>query len=586
MSLFSELKRRNVFRTGVAYLIVAWLLMQVTDLAAPRLFLPDWVPTFVIFILSLGFPVALLLAWAFEVTPEGIKKTEDVPLEKSIRRMTGQKLNYVFIALLSIAVVVLLTERIKGGGSSASIQVASDGRIPIAVLPFDNLSDDPDQEHFVDGLTEELLNSLAAIDEFRVISRTSSFTYKGKDVPISQIASELGVSHVLEGSVRRIGDRIRVTAQLIDTNTDSHIWFENFDRELTVDNLLDIQEIVSRTVADRLQVQLAPDEHLSTAPANLEALDLYHDGTYYVRRMQLGDYSADDDRTVFEASVEALEASIEADPNWAPSHATLGMAYHFNMHLDDQAEKLRKSREHIERSLEIDPTFGQAHNSLGYINTVEGNTEAAMASYDLARRYYDRYHWGLAILLFTLGRYDEAVEEYLEARRLDPLSTPVHMQLMIAQRCAGQYRSMLDEALTMLRLEPDSYFPKAMLAQAYIEIGDTENALRYAEELAASERSDLRMAFIFARAGQFERARAALDSDEATSRWLRAAPAAVVLGETDRALDILETAFQRTEPEIGGYAQQFGHIRCVPALMSLAGNPRFDALMEKLDLPE
>ncbi len=267
-------------------------------------------------------------------------------------------------------------------------------------------------------------------------------------------------------------------------------------------------------------------------------------------------------------------------PHWGWPIISIGI------YLGDEREQLRKSRQHVERAIELDPTYGRAHNSLGFINTVEGDFAAAMQSYDLARLYYDKYHWGYAILLFALGRYDEAVVHYAEAAGLDPLSTAVREQLMISRQCAGQYRRLVDEAQEQLQLEPDSIFARVMLADAYIELGDTENALRYAEEVAASERNDLSMAYVFAKAGQTDRARAALDAGDVVNEWLRAASAAAALGDAHLATDILESAIDRVGPEIGDFTWSFGHIRCVPTLMSLEGNPRFDALVARMDLPD
>jgi TolB-like protein len=582
VSLFTELKRRNVFRIGIAYLIVAWLLMQVAALAVPALRLPEWVTTFVVFILSLGLPVALLLAWAFEVTPAGIRKTKDVPLEKSIRNLTGQRLNYAVIALLVITVVVLLIERSRTGeGPDIAGDVTSD--ISIAVLPFENLSDDVSQEHFVDGLTEELLNSLAAIDNFRVISRTSSFSYKGKDTPVPVIANELDVSHVLEGSVRRAGERIRVTAQLIDTRTDSHVWFENFDRALTVDNVLEIQEVIANTVADRLQLKLRTTTDRVKRPASIAALDSYHDGMFHLRRFQLQNYN-EDDRSVYEAAVTAFEASIAEDPEWAPAYAGLGQIQHFGRFMGDHTEQLRKSRQNIMRALELDDTLGRAWASLGYINTIEGNYSAALDAYERARANGETNNWGYAILWNALGRYEDSVREFREARRRDPLARAIRAQLIDAMYCAGQYNDVVDEALDLARVEPDNNFARVFLADAYSAIGDYENAMMFAEQVAAASRAETRIAYALAKSGQAARARAAIEAAVTPGQfWWTRSRAAVVLGDDESAIEILEAAV--SEAESGGRAMlwNLGYMRCSPELLSLEGNPRYDALIEGLD---
>ena len=332
MSIFSELKRRNVFRIGVAYLIVAWLLMQVAALAVPALRLPDWVTTFVVFILSLGFPIALLLAWAFELTPDGFQKTKDVPLEQSIRRLTGQRLNYAVIVLLAIAVVVLLVDRSRLEPAESVAEPVDISINPsLAVLPFDNMSEDPEQEHFADGLTEELLNVLATLDDLRLVSRTSSFAFKGSSLALSEIAGQLGVAHILEGSVRRSGDNIRITAQLIEAGSDSHLWSQTYDEDLSVDNVFDIQEDVAEAVSRTLHASLRTADQAALSmqgPASIEAFDHYLEGMRYVRRLEIGEASVSEIDEYY-AAVEAFETSIELDPNWAPSHAGLGRSPSF-----------------------------------------------------------------------------------------------------------------------------------------------------------------------------------------------------------------------------------------------------------------
>ena len=223
MSLFSELKRRNVFRVGIAYLIVAWLTLQVTDIVVPILELPDVFDRGVLLLLAIGFPFALIFAWAFEMTPEGVKKEKDVDRAVSITQHTGRKLDFIIIGVLTVAVAIFALDKFVWTESVAPKT--------IAVLPFVNMSDDSEQEYFSDGLSEELLNLLAQIPELRVTSRTSAFSFKGKDATIAEVGRTLDVEHVLEGSVRRSGDTIRITAQLINVSTDTHVWSDSWDRD-------------------------------------------------------------------------------------------------------------------------------------------------------------------------------------------------------------------------------------------------------------------------------------------------------------------------------------------------------------------
>lgn len=581
MSMMAELRRRNIIKIAVAYLIVAWLLMQVAALAVPALFLPDWVTTFVVFILMLGFPVALLLAWAYEVTPDGIRKTTDVPLDKSVRSQTGQRINFIVIALLVLGIVFLLFERTGLSPTPEETDAAADDRISIAVLPFVNMSGDPEQEHFVDGLTEELLNSLAAIDELRVTSRTSSFSFKGQNLSLQEIAERLGVDHVLEGSVRRSGDRVRVTAQLIASDVDEHLWSEVYDRALTVDNIIDIQENVAMTVVAELEAQLRPeetDDFRVDRPANLEALDAYYDGRYIMRRFWNGELDVND-RAPFDQTVAAFERSIAADPNWAPAHHGLGSAHHLWRHFGGgQEDQFAIARQHIAEALLLDSDYAPAYSSLAYMAAMEGDSDAAFEAYERTASLGMESNTGLAILNFSLARYEESVAFHKKAVSADPVSMIGKGQLMFALLCAGMNRELADFAEDFLQVVPDDKFAKWSLAYAHARNGNAGKALTIANELATEDSSDLRVAMVLAIIGETDRARLAI-SGTTDLDWTARVPAAIVIGDTDLALDILE----QVEAEAPANLQ---NLRCSSEIRSLAGNPRFDALMERLDLPE
>jgi TolB-like protein len=586
MSLFAELKSRNVFKIGIAYLIVAWLLMQVAALAVPALLLPDWVTTLVVFLLLLGFPVALLLAWAYEVTPEGVKKTKNIPATKRASGLAHRKLDFLVIGLLSIAVIILVFENRRAGDDALTEVdtgnvVASSEPISIAVLPFANMSDDPNQEHFADGLTEELLNSLAAIDDLRVISRTSSFSFKGQNLPITEIASQLGVDHILEGSVRRAGDRVRVTAQLIETSSDSHLWSENYDRELTVDNILDIQEEVAVTVVQALHARLTPDEAGlldAHGPASLAALDLYHDGLFLLNQIQNRTLIEDDDAT-YEAAIDKFTDSIDLDPDWAPAHAALGRVYHYWISMGNEDERLRLSKAHIENAIRLDDEYGPAYVSLGFIHSVEENYEAAFDAYDRANALGSESPGGRAILLYNLARYDEAIELYKISVSANPMGRESKNQLAYTLSCAGRYDELIEPAKLLVDLGVADLELKVILAEAYAWTGDVEKGMALGESVAAEFGQDSPIAYVLALAGLEDRALPAVTSSDARSWWSQRASAAVHLADASLALDVLEQT-ERYAPDV------LWDIRCSPAIRSLAGNPRYDALIERLDLPE
>ena len=284
MSLISELKRRNVFRVAVAYAVIAWVLAQVADLAFDNFGAPDWVPKTFLFLLALGFPLAVFFAWAFELTPEGVRREVEVDPNKSVTPQTGRKLDYLIIAVLMVAVGFLLSDKFGSQESAEAEQevaaIIAEEDKSVAVLPFVAMSSGPDDEYFADGLTEEILNSLAQLPELLVTARTSAFSFKGQDVPIPEIASKLQVAHVVEGSVRRSGEQLRITAQLIRASDGFHLWSETYDRSAA--DSFGVQTEIAEKIAATLDVVLDEDTLASMRSSGLqnpEAFIAYQKGT-------------------------------------------------------------------------------------------------------------------------------------------------------------------------------------------------------------------------------------------------------------------------------------------------------------------
>ena len=587
-SFWGEMKRRNVVRVAVAYVIVGWLILQFADVLIPLLTLPEWVGRLNFLLLLVGFPLALFFAWAYELTPEGLKKEKDVDRTESIAHLTGRKLDFIIIGVLVVAVGFLLVDKIYlSEGDRAPDEIIATERQSIAVLPFVNMSEDPSQEHFADGLTEELLNTLAKLSDLRVISRTSSFVFKERNVPISEIAAALQVDHILEGSVRRAGNTIRITAQLIATSSDSHLWSNSYDRELNLDNILEIQEEIAVTVVDELNLRLLPQDSrmiVMNGPANLNALDFYHDGMFYLRKAEIGEA---DTETTFKPAVQSFEASIAADPNWAPPRAALGRVIHFFKEVGDMAENLRISKGHIMDAIRLDNAYGPAYGSLGYILSIQGDFDGSMRAYERARSLGTDSSWGKAILLGFVGRFDAAIDEYLQAVTHDPLSTHVRYQLMGAYACAGRYAEAIDAASTLLATEPDDENLRIILANTYLRSGNMAAGLQMADDVAKDIGTDLPFAATFAMVGRDERARAALNAPEMSEPGASfdAAIIAAALGQDDRALTRLE---QAVDFESARYraVQLLYRIQCSPEFRSLVGNARYEALLNRLGLPD
>ncbi len=283
-SLFSELRRRNVFRVGLAYVIVTWLLLQVVDVVPPMLVLPDWVGKLILLLLGIGFPVALIFAWAFELTPEGLKREKEVDRSQSITPRTGRKLDFFIIGVLAVAVVVLAVTHDWGAEQEVPVQPAPAGPSgkTIVVLPFVNISADPEQEYFVSGMHDALIAELARIADLSVISRTSANRFKDTDLTIPEIARKLNVGTVVEGSVFKSGDQVRIQAQLIDAVTDEHLWANTYDRNLR--DILTLHKEVTRDIANQIQATLTSDvEHHLAVKREVDQ----EDNIIYLQGMQL-----------------------------------------------------------------------------------------------------------------------------------------------------------------------------------------------------------------------------------------------------------------------------------------------------------
>jgi TolB-like protein/thioredoxin-like negative regulator of GroEL len=336
MSLYHELKRRNVFRVAIAYLALAWVLTEVAGTLFPAFGIPDWGFRFVVILFAFGFVLALIISWAYELTPEGLKREKDVVRDESITHVTAKRLDGITIGLIVVALAFIVADRLwlsprLAEQSAAPTEVVVDnaqtaGAEPtesqyrhksIAVLPFVDMSESQDQGWFADGLTEEILNTLVRTPDLMVSSRTSSFAYKGTQIPIPQIASELGVAHVLEGSVRRAGDRIRVTAQLIRAVDGFHVWSETFDR--SVEDVISIQEDLAINIAKALKTTMDPvalEKMLQAGTRSVEAFEHYLNGLALITRIwETSDYS------LYIDALDSFERAWEADPDFAAPHA-------------------------------------------------------------------------------------------------------------------------------------------------------------------------------------------------------------------------------------------------------------------------
>ncbi|HAH51382.1 MAG TPA: hypothetical protein DCL80_08970, partial [Balneola sp.] len=468
-----ELKRRNVFKVATAYAIAGWLIIQVVSTVSPQLEFPDWVGPFFTVLVLVGFPLSLIFAWAFELTPEGLKKSQEVDITESVTNRTGKKLNGIIITVLSMAVVFLLVERVFFAKASILENASFETKFEtasIAVLPFEDFSLDGDQEYFADGLSEELLNALAKVEELKVAGRTSSFKFKGQNENLSLIGQELKVDHILEGSVRKAGNRIRITAQLIKVEDGFHVWSENFDRELTIENIFDIQEEISRKVMEELKVRLLPqlEEDLKTNPTDdIEAYNAYLAATQLEVTDELDD---------LRKAVEKYKEAIRIDPSFSLAYARLAYVYgdlnwKGNLSLEDMKNLMR---ENIDRALLIDGNEGKAYEALGYYYLNIEDNQKALETYERAIELLpgdSEVLVGYHDVLHEFSRHDDAHKILEKAYQIDPLNPD------IAAHLGGHYVNLGEAERGMklfdkvLERYPDYKGVKLRKARAFAGIG-------------------------------------------------------------------------------------------------------------------
>jgi TolB-like protein len=422
MSFWKELSRRNVVKVGIAYAVAAWLIIHPVDIVFPILHLPEWSITLVTAILIILFPLVLIFSWAYEITPKGLKKTKEVPISKSITQLTGKRLNYIIMGLLVVAVAYLLFDKYylnRHATETEQVPATSDvekAKKIIAVLPFENLSSEKDQEYFVEGLSEEILNSLAQIPDLTVIARTSSFSFKGKNKTVQEIANVLGVENILEGSVRKAGKSLRITAQLVRGVDGSHIWSKAYDRELK--DIFAVQEDIATAVSNELKVTLGIGKSLKQLGGtdNVEAYELY--------LIAIG--SALDTLTRWNQSLKSIDAAIDLDPEFALAWAKKAF-FHSRLSVLGPANRSSAERDSGLRAalkaIEIEPNLADGYYQLGWMKTSRGEFIEAELAYrkaiELTTESFPEYS-PFPLHYFAVGNFVKANELLKEYRQINP----------------------------------------------------------------------------------------------------------------------------------------------------------------------
>lgn len=559
MGFFSELKRRHVIKVAIVYVITAVAVGEAAAVFFPALRLPPWTVTFVMSLLILGFPIALVVAWAFEITPDGVRPTPPNEMEEP-----------------EVTELTEVTEEPRDAPAPPDRS--------IAVLPFENLSRDPENEFFSDGLTEAILILLSKIRDLRVISRTSVMAYKRSSARIREIAGELEVGNVVEGSVQRVGERVRITAQLVDARTDRQLWGERYDRDL--EDVFAIQNEVAERIVEALHAKLTPAEReqLERRPTeDMEAYACFLKGRHFLAR-RTGSNTRE--------AVERFREAVRLDPEFALAWSGLADALTLLTYFREAPveEALAEARQAAERALELDPDLGEAHASVGLVAMTEWRWAEAEAAFrraiDLAPSYADAHH-RYGNLLTYRGRHEESIGRFRRALELDPLSLPVHIGLAYASLRAGRTDEALEVYGEAVRMDPA--YPNAIMGIAWVHelegrCGEALSALQSASRhdpgwFPPEAVTEMRAAWEErGESGYWEaKCRALAESADSYGRDLDRAAACVAIGREEEALEVLERMVERRE----ALAVM---IPANPFFEPLRSHPRFQALQVRIGL--
>ncbi len=592
-NFLAELKRRNVYKVAVAYAVVAWLLIQAASIVFPTFEAPAWIMKVLMAALLIGFPLTIALSWAFEITPEGIKRESEVEPNESITAHTGRKLVGITFVLAVIAAGLLLFQQVgthlrgvrdvsahdkdgRPGGASPPAALPAIPDKSIAVLPFVDMSQAKDQEYFCDGISEEILDALAKVETLRVVSRTSSFSFKGKNADVSEVASKLNVANVLEGSLRRAGNRIRVTAQLINARSGFHLWSETYERELQ--DVFTMQDEITRSIVDALKIKLAV---APSAPAshNTAAHDLYLQGLFFSNKS---------DEANLRKALDFFQRAIEKDPT--SSRAWTGLARVWDFLADAYMKPLDAyphTKEAAAKAIALDERNAEAHAWLGDAMHVL-DWDLAGDERELKRALEIDPNLAIAHIFSGMLHWyrDEgpgAVSELEEGMKLDPLSTDVAALAVLPYLRTGHVDKATAAAQRISDLDPNYIYRDPPFATIYLETGRDQEALdAYAKAQEMTHTPYAGHAIAYAHLGRPEEAHRVLNQmlTQAGQGYVPGTSIASVyaaLGEKEEAFRWLERAF--AEHDVGMFT-----IKIEPTFRALQSDPRFADLLRRVGL--
>lgn len=585
MLLLNELKRRNVLRVGAGYVVGAWLLIQVAETLFP-LFGFDHTPArIVVIVLAIAFVPVLIFAWAYELTPEGLKKDSDVDRTHSIAPNTGKKLDRVIMVVLALALGYFAFDKFvldpvrdmeiavtaSQAGRSAAL-VESYGEKSIAVLSFQDMSQDKDQEYLSDGIAEELLNLLARVPKLRVISRSSAFSYKGKDIKLAQVAEELNVAHILEGSVRKAGNRVRITVQLIEARTDTHLWSQTYDR--TLDDIFAIQDEIAATVVEQLKITL-----LGAVPKVQET-----DPETYTLSLQARHLAGRGTAEGYELSFALYKQALALDPGYAVAWMGLANVYdgQIGMGLLPADEGSALVLAATEKALLIDPDFAYAVASLGWIAMIYDNDLAAAARHFARALALEPTSPSIigqaATLMATLGRLEQAIALFRDEITRNPLGSVGYTNLGIAYYNAGRWDEAIAASQTALRLSPGYACAHMVIGASLLLKGEPETALAAMQQEEFEFCRLLGLTIVHHALGQTKASDAVLAELIAKYEQVFAYDIAYVLAyrnEVDRAFEWLDKTLEYSDTRYPGVVTE-------PMFTNIHSDPRWTGYVERV----
>ena len=578
-NFFGELKRRNVYKVAAGYAVVGWLLIQVATQVFPFFEIPNWGVRLIVLLIVVGFPIALVIAWAFELTPGGIKRTEEADRVYP-GRSRGRAWIYVVISagLLSGGLFFLGRYTAPNENKIGNVPAKS-----IAVLPFENLSRDPDNAYFAEGVQDEILTRLAKVADLKVISHTSTQRYKSSPNDLPQIAKELGVANILEGSVQKSKDQVRVNVQLINAATDAHLWADSFDRKLI--DIFAVESEIAAKVADILKAKLTGAEQhaISMQPTrNTEAYQLYLKGRYFWNKRTGPD---------LQKAIDYFKQAIEKDPGYALAYVGLGDSYillsGFGAAPPQNSFPLAEAA--AKKALEIDDNLAEAHTTLGFILCVHHlNFADSIREFERAialnPNYATAHHWFGDGPLLAVGQFDRAIAEGKRAVELDPLSVIITADLGADFLVARRYDEAIEQFHKAIDLDPRFYYAHWNLAQALEMKGDLRGALTEYKKAVELDDDPFVLALLgqgYAKVGQRDEAFKILAQlpQIAAHRYVPSYSFALLhmaLGDKDKAIEWLERSYQ------DGAGLDVIFLKVDPMLDPLQREPRFQALVAKV----